>query len=169
MSMPPNPKKIFGLAKPSMQFVPPLALLQLSVAMGEGAEKYGPFNWREAPVEAGTYYSAAMRHWMLYASGETHDPKTGVHHLAYAMACAAIVLDAEAHETLLRDLVASPVVPVLMGHYTKETPAEPAPEPQYERQVGFTLPRNFNTLPSADDAQFDELVQAAAGLGPHGR
>lgn len=78
-----------------MSAVPQIALLSLGQAMQEGAEKYGVFNWRETRVDVSTYYNAAMRHWMLYFSGEDYDPKTGLHHLGYAMACAAVLLDAD--------------------------------------------------------------------------
>lgn len=96
MSNSPNPKDALGIKKPSAQFTSPLAELWMHVAMQEGAGKYGPFNWRQHPIDPGVYYSAARRHWGYYMTGETHDPKTGVHHLGYAMACAAIVIDAEA-------------------------------------------------------------------------
>lgn len=98
-----NPKKVFGMAKPGMSNVPQIAMFFLGLAMQEGADKYGPFNWRKTKVDASTYYNAAMRHWNLYFSGEDYDPKTGLHHLGYAMACAAILIDADLTESLFDD------------------------------------------------------------------
>lgn len=89
-----NPKKRFGDTKPPMGFVPPVALLQLGVVMRLGAEKYGPFNWHANPVEARTYYDAAMRHLMSWYGGEETDPESGASHLAHVMACCSILLDA---------------------------------------------------------------------------
>ena len=115
-----NPKKQYGMAKPSVCFVPPSAIVHLSLAMAEGSAKYGFFNWRDTHVDATTYYSAAMRHWMLFFSGEDYDPKTGIHHLAYAMACAAILLDAQGGGTLEDDRPRQTLdLGELINHYTK--------------------------------------------------
>ena len=43
---------------------------------------------------------------------------------------------------------------------------EPKPEPTYDDT--FAMPHSLR-MPRADSDQFDKLVQAAAGLGPHGR
>ena len=92
---PDNPKQRYGIVKPSMQYVSPIANVWMAEAMREGAEKYGPFNWRTKAVEALTYYSAAIRHLDLWMSGEDIDPVSGVHHLGHAMACMNILLDAQ--------------------------------------------------------------------------
>jgi hypothetical protein len=63
--------------------------------MSDGKAKYGPMNWREKRVTSSVYYNAAMRHLMAWWDGEDLAPDSGVHHLAHAMACLAIVLDAE--------------------------------------------------------------------------
>jgi len=98
---PENPKKRHGVLKPSAEYTPASALVWLYKAMEEGAGKYGPFNWRTSPVEAGTYYSAAWRHINLWYSGQQKDPTTGLHHLGYAMACMAILIDAELNSALI--------------------------------------------------------------------
>lgn len=94
--MSPNPKKAFGDAKPPLGYVPSSAIIGLGVAFGEGADKYGPFNWRESPVEAMTYVHALLRHAMMYVDGEDVDPEStrGKTHLDGIMACAAILKDA---------------------------------------------------------------------------
>jgi hypothetical protein len=98
-----NPKTAYGKAKPPMQYVPPVALLELGLAMEHGASKYGPMNWRKDPVSASTYYDALMRHAFQYWDGNDRDLESKRKHLACIMASCAILLDAEASGTLIDD------------------------------------------------------------------
>lgn len=90
-----NPKDAIGSAKLSQGLVPSTAPAYLATAFTEGALKYGSYNWRVAGVRASIYKDAADRHIAKWWNGEDHDPKTRVHHLANAMACFAIILDAD--------------------------------------------------------------------------
>jgi hypothetical protein len=101
-----NPKTALGMKKPDLSVVPPAGLLHLATAMMNGAQKYGPFNWRDQPISARTYVAAAMRHLLEYLDGADFSSDTissgrPVHQLAHVMACCAIVLDAEAAGTLM--------------------------------------------------------------------
>lgn len=96
-----NPKRAMGVKKASMQAVPNTALLYLGQVMEGGAAKYGPFNWRDSPVDSGTYYDAAQRHLMAWQDGQDVDAESGLPHLAHVMACCAIVLDAESTGNLI--------------------------------------------------------------------
>lgn len=98
-----NPKTVLGLKKPAMSSVPPTALIHLMRAMADGRRKYGLMNWRENRVSSTIYYDAAMRHLMAWFDGEQTAIDSGVHHLGHAMACLAIVLDAEATGNLNDD------------------------------------------------------------------
>lgn len=89
-----NPKDIIGATKPDLSLVPPAALIHIAEAMGNGAAKYGAYNWRGRQVQAMTYIAAAQRHLVQYLDGEEIAEDSGVHHLAHAAACCAIVLDA---------------------------------------------------------------------------
>lgn len=100
---PTNPKRAFGVRKPSPQFIPPIAIIEESVVMALGAAKYGPYNWQDDPVDATTYYSAAMRHLMSWFAGEDRDPESGASHLAHVRACMAILIDAGANGALVDD------------------------------------------------------------------
>lgn len=91
-----NPKTTIGMKKPGISSVPPSALIHLGRAMADGRRKYGAMNWRDKCVTASVYYDAAMRHLMAWFDGEQFARDSGVHHLGHAMACLAIVLDAEA-------------------------------------------------------------------------
>jgi hypothetical protein len=88
-----NPKDALGSDRLPLNLIPPISKAAMSLAMLEGALKYGPYNWREAGVRTSIYISAIHRHLDKFADGEDTDPKTGVHHLASIMASCAIVLD----------------------------------------------------------------------------
>lgn len=116
-----NPKTRFGIAKPSMFVVSPIAMLHMSQAMMDGARKYGPYNWRENSVSAKVYYDAAMRHLMCWMDGQENASDSNVHHLGHAMACLNILLDAQATGCLVDDRAKSEgfVVAKLIESMTK--------------------------------------------------
>ena len=68
-----------------------------------GAEKYGAWNWRIDKIRASTYKGAIFRHAKAWAEGEDIDPESGKSHLYHIRACCGIVLDSEAHGTLIDD------------------------------------------------------------------
>lgn len=92
-----NPKDLIGSTKVDLALIPPSSLVACALAMTDGAFKYDPFNWREEgkPVQARTYVSAAMRHLLKWFEGEEQSLDAGVHHLGHAMACCAILIDAQ--------------------------------------------------------------------------
>lgn len=92
---PTNPKDAIGAGKLPLHLVPDTATYHLATAFLEGALKYGKYNWRVAGVRASIYLDALDRHVSKWKNGEDRDPKTRVHHLANALACIAIILDAE--------------------------------------------------------------------------
>ena len=98
-----NPKDKIGKTKPDISLVPPVAIIQEAVAMGLGAKKYGPYNWRDTPVRASVYISAAFRHLYQWLDGDNADPESFVSHLAHVRACCGIVMDAESVGKLVDD------------------------------------------------------------------
>ena len=90
-----NPKTQFGIKKPQLDKIPSTALLHLGVVMALGAAKYGPYNWRGAKVSSSVYVAAADRHVRTWLDGESLDPESNASHLAHAMACCAILIDAD--------------------------------------------------------------------------
>ena len=103
-----NPKTLAGAKKPDISVVPPAGILHLATAMMNGADKYGPFNWREKPISTRPYVAAAIRHLLAYLDGEEFSADTveagkPVHHLGHVMACCAILLDAREIEGGLND------------------------------------------------------------------
>lgn len=102
-SKPSNPKDIIGSAKLDMGLVPDILEAAAATAFLEGALKYGRFNWRVAGVSAGVYHAALKRHIKKWWNGQDRDQATKVHHLANAIACLAIILDAELYGKLTDD------------------------------------------------------------------
>lgn len=98
-----NPKRAAGSTKPQISVVPPIAIIAEARVFELGAVKYGAFNWTDKPIDAKTYYSAAMRHLMTWYTGENDDPESGQSHLAHARACLGILLDAIGTGTLIDD------------------------------------------------------------------
>lgn len=98
-----NPKDRIGITKPPIHLVPPVAIIHESMAMKDGAEKYGPYNWRGESVSASVYIAACYRHLMAWFDREEHAQDSGVHHLGHARACLAIILDAMSVGKLVDD------------------------------------------------------------------
>lgn len=100
-----NPKLIRALKDGKA----PLEYLVLSVLEGDahvhkgGADKYGVRNWLRDRIKASTYEGAILRHFKAWAEGEDEDPESGHSHLYHIRACCAILLDSEAHGTLIDD------------------------------------------------------------------
>jgi hypothetical protein len=103
MTPPENPKTGPGSKKPNLTLVPPSAVIYLSTAFMDGAEKYGPYNWRKTGVSMMVYLRALNSHYQLFLDGEDYDPKTKVHHLAYVMANCAIILDGMTKQGVMVD------------------------------------------------------------------
>jgi hypothetical protein len=98
-----NPKDLVGSTKVSLTKFPAVAVLHGAHAMMDGARKYGPYNWRDKEVQAHIYVDAALRHIMAWFEGEELAEDSSVHHLGHAIACCAILLDAQATGKLIDD------------------------------------------------------------------
>lgn len=98
-----NPKDIAGSLKAPLNLLPGSALHAASWALKHGADKYGPFNWRDIPIKASNYTAAAMRHIKAWEDGENDDPESKVHHIAHAIAGLMILYDAKTCRTLIDD------------------------------------------------------------------
>lgn len=98
-----NPKDSIGDTKAPLWLLSPIAKVHWALGQFAGMCKYGAWNWRVAGVRTSVYLSAMDRHLSAYLSGERLDPVDGTHHLGNVMACAAILLDAEAAGKLIDD------------------------------------------------------------------
>ena len=95
-SKPSNPKDIIGSDKLPLHLWPETATAQGCLGLLDGALKYGRSNWRAVGVRSSIYYDAARRHLDAWFEGENVDRDSGLHPLAHALACLAIIVDAEA-------------------------------------------------------------------------
>lgn len=102
-SKPTNPKDLIGCDKLPLHLWPETATLMGCLGLLDGMLKYGRSNWRESGVRASIYVDACKRHLNAWFEGEDFDPDSGLPHLAHALACLAILVDADANEKLVDD------------------------------------------------------------------
>lgn len=89
-----NPKDLVGIKKVRLSLVPPSSMIYQALAMEDGAQKYGPYNWRENKVQASIYVDACYRHIQSWFDGENNASDSKKPHLAHAIACLGIIIDA---------------------------------------------------------------------------
>lgn len=114
-----NPKDLLGMKKPRLSLVPPAGLVYAALAMANGADKYGPYNWREKKVQVMIYLEAAMRHILSYQDGEENAKDSGVPHLGHALACLLIIIDALETGNLIDNRPKAGPMADLIERYTK--------------------------------------------------
>lgn len=98
-----NPKDAAATTRLDVSVWPETASAYGALAMTEGDYKYGAYNYRIAGVAASVYVSALRRHMAKWYNGEWNDPKTGVPHLANAIACLGVLIDAYEAGKLIDD------------------------------------------------------------------
>lgn len=91
---PTNPKDRAATARIDLGLFPDTAVVYGALAMTEGDLKYGAYNYRDAGVAASIYRASVARHFAEWWNGEDLDPRTGVPHLASALAGIAVLIDA---------------------------------------------------------------------------
>lgn len=116
-----NPKTLMGAQKvPMLSVIPPASLIAQGIAMrygaflaprADGTRGYGPYNWRDQPIEAHIYIDAAMRHLLQWQDGDDYEiirDDSGneiscVSHLGFALATIGILIDAIENNTCIDD------------------------------------------------------------------
>lgn len=99
-----NPKAGQGAKKFSLRHLPLPAAIEVNRALEDGVRKYGAANWRITGVDASVYVDACMRHLLQWYDGsQERASDSGVHNLGHAMACLAILIDAQANGQLIDD------------------------------------------------------------------
>lgn len=90
-----NPKDVIGSRKPrSFISLSWYVIRELSLALLEGALKYGRHNYRYAGVRASVYTDAAINHIVDFQEGQDIDPESGISHITKAMASLHVLRDA---------------------------------------------------------------------------
>lgn len=121
-SVPPpstNPKTFMGAQKvPNLSVIPPASIIYQGIAMrygaylaprADGKRGYGPYNWRDQPVEVEIYVDAAMRHLMQFQDGDEYElikDENGeiigrVPHLAFVLGTIGVLVDALENSTAI--------------------------------------------------------------------
>lgn len=93
---PSNPKDAIGSDKVPLHLWPETASIVGSMCMLYGALVYGRSNFRAVGVKSSIYYDACRRHMIKWMEGEDTDADSGLPHLGHALACIAILIDAQA-------------------------------------------------------------------------
>lgn len=148
-----NPKDIVGTRKLPFSVLPFRVLINVALAMLEGAVKYGRFNYRAVGVRASVYFDAVVaRHLMAWwDGGEDIDPASGLHHIDKAIAGLMVLRDSIIQGNWVDDRpprggveldwdhindTAAKIIDAHADkspkHYTREDDAQPTPE-QRER------------------------------------
>lgn len=92
-----------SVKKVPMEFVSPLLQANASLALLNGANKYGLANYTAERVSKAMYVGAIERHLALYKLGETYD-EDGVPHLGAISGGISILLSAKEAGTLIEDM-----------------------------------------------------------------
>lgn len=124
-----NPKDELGILKVPLGLVSPVANTLQAVCMQDGLEKYGPYNYRVAKVQALIYLEAAKRHIDALIDGEDFDPITGKPHIGYALATLQIIADAWINGNLI-DNRPVPGKTGLLHQLFQRSPGQPELTPQ---------------------------------------
>lgn len=98
-----NPKDAIAHNKLPLHLWPTTASAMGCLGMLEGLTKYGRCNFRDKGVLASVYVAACKRHLDAWFEGEEAAPDSGVPHLANALSCLAILVDADAAGKLIDD------------------------------------------------------------------
>ena len=98
-----NPKDAIANGKIPLHLWPSTATAMGAIGLLDGMNKYGRLNWREAGVRASVYASACQRHLAAWFENEDNDPESNLPHLGHALACLAILVDAQAANKLTDD------------------------------------------------------------------
>ena len=98
-----NPKDAIGSDKLPLHLWPPSATALGSLGFLDGLLKYGRSNWRPTGARASIYVGAALRHLQAWFEGEDNASDSGIPHLGHALACLAIIVDAQAAGKLVDD------------------------------------------------------------------
>lgn len=98
-----NPKDAIATNKLPSHLVSPIVKAYQAISHFLGNVKYGAWNYRGAGARASVYKAALDRHVDAWWEGEENDPTDGTPHLANALACLGILIDAKHSAKLIDD------------------------------------------------------------------
>lgn len=100
---PSNPKDVAAHDRAPLGCIPIVAVIEESLALFEGALKYGWNNYTIVDVRSSVYVFGCARHLFKFYFGQDRDPVSKVHHLGNAKACLSILMDAQWRGKLIDD------------------------------------------------------------------
>jgi 5'(3')-deoxyribonucleotidase len=100
---PTNPKDAIATDKMPLHLVSGVVEAYAAIAHYLGNVKYGAWNYREGGARASIYLAALKRHIQRWTEGEENDPVDGTPHLANALACINILIEASENGNLVDD------------------------------------------------------------------
>lgn len=86
-----------------MELLSPVAMEELAKVLAFGAKKYSANGWRKSSPSFTRILAAVLRHTFSYLGGETHDPETGLSHMAHVMTEAMFLVELEKTKPQLDD------------------------------------------------------------------
>lgn len=98
-----NPKDAIGSDKMPMHLVSGIVKAYQAIAHFLGNVKYGSWNYRAKGARASVYRAALDRHMDAWWEGEDNDPDDNTPHLANALACINILIEAKEAGKLVDD------------------------------------------------------------------
>ena len=98
-----NPKDSLGMTKMPLHLVSGIVKAYQAIAFYLGRTKYGAWNYRAKGATASVYKAALDRHMDKWWEGQEDDPVDGTPHLANALACISILIEAKHSGNLVDD------------------------------------------------------------------
>jgi hypothetical protein len=80
--------------RPRMDLISPIAIVALAKVLTFGAKKYESRNW-EKGIAWSRCIAAILRHTFAFLGGQTHDPETGINHMAHVLCNAQFLVEFE--------------------------------------------------------------------------
>ena len=100
---PSNPKDVIGSSKVPFSTIPAAVLVEVAIGMGEGAIKYGKYNYRIEGVRSSIYFDATFRHLIAWQEGEDIDPDSNLSHITKAITSLMVLRDAMIQDNWVDD------------------------------------------------------------------
>ncbi len=147
-----NPKDAAGTAKVPLSVMPAQVMMETSLALFEGARKYGRSNYRVAGVRASVYYDASMRHLMSWWEGEDTDSDSELNHVTKAIAGLMVLRDAMLNDMWTDDRPPKVKNKEFISDYNEKAKAiiakYPNPLPPYTELNKREKPKGLNNTTS---------------------
>jgi len=143
-----NPKDAIATNKLPSHLVSPIVKAYQAISHFLGNVKYGAWNYRGAGARASVYKAALDRHVDAWWEGEEIDPVDGTPHLANALACIGILIDAKHSGKLVDDRP-----PSLHGELTKLRSEFEALMPKIRERYADKAPYHYTIADSKGMAE----------------